>query len=142
MTVTARMEEHLMKKWTHPRDCLQIAWNIGGDWFVDHLEHEFFDVEELGRLDEHDVTHNGKAFGTAMCIVTVHDEEATLDYAHERVREYNEDNEMDLGAMKIEFADSSRTSVTAVLWRDEGASNFEGYGKDCEWLEFSPEDRT
>lgn len=83
---------------------------------------DVFLVEDLKADHKRDVlTHvvwgPGKKNYFARCRVTTHGTTATLDYRD--FKTFNKRDEMELGVMRLEFADAKRRSVRNVYWEGE-----------------------
>jgi predicted HNH restriction endonuclease len=83
--------------------------------FTDLLPVEWFSSVGVFRDRVHDVRGPKSGQYQAKCNVTVRSTSADLDY--EKHAAFNDAHNMFLGVQRIQFANSSRETVTQVLWR-------------------------
>jgi hypothetical protein len=64
------------------------------------------------------VDRDTKEIAKAKFLITVSGREAVLEYSHPRVRRYNERHKIELGKLRLLFANPSRTLVDEVIWQE------------------------
>lgn len=102
---------------------LTILWHdVESAGYTDHIKSEWLADEGVRRELTHAV--NGPRSGryVAKCDIRVSRTYADVDY--EPYEQFNNASDMFSGVMRIQFADSTRQSITQVLWKDAGEKRF------------------
>lgn len=71
---------------------------------------------------QHDLVGPRGSRYPAKCTVSVHESKADLDYRP--FQKFNEDNDIDLGVVRLEFSSKARKNIVRVLWQGPGDNEF------------------
>lgn len=105
-------------------DLLAIIWrHPEARGFTDLIPLDWFEKKGSSSLMHWVNGPTKEDCGPAKCIVEVNDRNATLNYEHRRVRNFNLPD-WHLGVLRIHFSGNDRRNVTAIEWRDEGETLF------------------
>lgn len=101
---------------------LAIYWK-SGDWkgHKDLLPLDWFWGESDESFLKHEVQNSkGKTAFVARCSLSVRGSIADIDYGGEHAAHNEGEGQFEAGTLRIIFADSSRSEVLSVQWRDSG----------------------
>lgn len=102
---------------------LKILWHDEESaGYTDHIKSDWFASAGVRSEVIHLVTGPRSGRYEAKCDVRVRGASAEFDY--EPYGQFNNAHDMFLGVMRIQFADSTRQSITQVLWKDVGKKRF------------------
>jgi hypothetical protein len=101
---------------------IEIYWTrTEAKGFTDLLPMMWF--EEVGTQPHREhgmLSPNGTDIYPARCSIKVRGEMAVLNYAGIHTP-FNDEHEVQIGELKLEFSDSSRSEIIAAYWRSDGA---------------------
>ena len=107
------------------QDHISIRWEEAGiRGYTDLLPSQVVTGSLNGSAIEHEVRGpRGGHSGIAKCRVIIRSRAVDLDY--EAFKEFNINTGMELGVMRLMFADSKRRVLRRIEWRDAGTKQFE-----------------
>ena len=102
---------------------LALLWHDSeAEGYTDLLPTEWFARIGHAKGRTHQVRGPRKGFREAKCDVKISSTDAQLNY--EPYQRFNEQQRVDIGVLRIQFASNSRKDVTFVSWRDVDAGSF------------------
>lgn len=118
---------------------LTILWHaMEAAGYTDHIRSEWFASEGVRRGIIHLVTGPRSGRYEAKCDIRV--KGAVVDCNYTRYQDFNNRNHIPLGVMRIRFGDSTRQSITQVLWRNAGEIRFAPYSTTVTFVAEEPSD--
>lgn len=102
---------------------LTILWHdVESAGYTGHIKTEWLASEGVLREITHLVTGPRSGRYKAKCDIKVSG--ALVDCDYEPYHQFNNSHDMFLGVMRVQFADTSRQSITQVLWKEIGKKRF------------------
>jgi hypothetical protein len=108
-----------------PPPVITVLWDhVAIRGYIDQIPVRVVDRRSDGIKIDHKVLRpRGTLYGWARCRVNHEARRVDLDYSP--FADWNEDRGMDLGTLRLNFADTARKVLRNVEWRDAGAKVFD-----------------